>query len=725
MKPTRSSFRALALTAGTLQVVSCAQPGPLPSSLTMGATEQARRIQAAEAYADQLHPAVSHGDARPAMVPGFPRVPSKPLTWPSVTRLQEPFLPDADSPDAAGYSVMALKRKKRPSPTPTPIVIDPNAAKLDGKLLVVSATGDEPSLAAIKQTLEYMGTPYAVWVATQHPGGLTADVLASGTHGFYQGVILVDNTLGVEQNGAWVSALSQAEWDALAAYEVSFNVRQVSWYAYPTPDLGFAPTSSALDTSATPLNVTLTADGQKVFSYMPAGATVPIKLAYTYQAQLDGTGSSVPLLADAAGNALAIVHTYADGRQVLAQTFDNNPYLLHSLAFSYGLVSWVTRGLFVGERHTYACAQVDDVFLDNDMFRLPGAPINDSREYPGEDGPLFRLNGADIDAFTRWQQARQANPLSAAFKTDLCFNGLGTSKVFFDDPEKQVFLPDTLTPKLKEKRDQYKWISHTYSHPYLDGISYTDCTSELLSNFMVADKLGLRNYQDQNLVTPNVSGLGDPNAMKAIVDAGVRFIVSDTSVAGQDNPTPNAGIVNALQPAVLEIPRRPTNLYYNVSTPNEWVTEYNAIYRAYWGRDLTYAEILDNQSDMLATFMLRGEADPWMFHQPNMRAYDGTHSLLGDLLDAAFTKYARLMSFPIVSPQQHELGTFMANRMAFNAADVTATIVPGVAITLTANAPCTVPVTGVTASGGEVYANTPIAHIRLAAGQSVTLPLAK
>jgi hypothetical protein len=368
---------------------------------------------------------------------------------------------------------------------------------------------------------------------------------------------------------------------------------------------------------------------------------------------------------------------------------------------------------------------VDDVFLDNDMVRLPGAPINDSREFPGEDGPLFRLNGNDIQAFTRWQQAKQADPISAAYKTDLAYNGLGTSKLFFEDDEKKVFLPDTLTPTLVLLKDQYKWISHTYSHPYLDGISYADATSEFLSNFLVADKLGLKNYQDQNLVTPNVSGLGDPNAMKAIFDAGIRFIVSDTSVAGQDNPSPNAGIYNALQPAVLEIPRRPTNLYYNVSTPNEWVTEYNTIYRAYWGRDLTYAEILDNQSDMLLTFMLRGEADPWMFHQPNMRAYDGTHSLLGDLLDATFTKYARLMNFPVVSPTMNDLGAFFANRMAFNQANVSATIIPGVSITLTAGAETTIPVTGLAAAGGEVYAGTPIAHLHLKAGQSVTLPLTR
>ena len=38
--------------------------------------------------------------------------------------------------------------------------------------------------------------------------------------------------------------------------------------------------------------------------------------------------------------------------------------------------------------------------------------------------------------------------------------------------------------------------------------------------------------------------------------------------------------------------------------------------------------------------MLMGDMDPQMFHQSNLHAYDGTHSLLGDLYDATFTTYS-------------------------------------------------------------------------------------
>jgi len=70
--------------------------------------------------------------------------------------------------------------------------------------------------------------------------------------------------------------------------------------------------------------------------------------------------------------------------------------------------------------------------------------------------------------------------------------------------------------------------------------------------------------------------------MRAAYDAGVRFLVTDTSKPGMDNPTPQAGIFNPLEPRILMVPRRPVNLFYNVTTPTEWANEYNFLYHNYW-----------------------------------------------------------------------------------------------------------------------------------------------
>ena len=67
---------------------------------------------------------------------------------------------------------------------------------VDMRLLVIAADGTEPVLSAIRQTLDYLGTPYSIYVAAQHPGGLTANLLSDGCHGAYQGVILTTGELG-------------------------------------------------------------------------------------------------------------------------------------------------------------------------------------------------------------------------------------------------------------------------------------------------------------------------------------------------------------------------------------------------------------------------------------------------------------------------------------------------------------------------------------------------
>jgi hypothetical protein len=114
-----------------------------------------------------------------------------------------------------------------------------------------------------------------------------------------------------------------------------------------------------------------------------------------------------------------------------------------------------------------------------------------------------------------------------------------------------------------------------------------------------------------------------------------------------------------------------------------------------------------------------------MFHQPNLGAYDGTHSLLGDLLDTTFAKYTRLVTVPISSPTEEQLGQRMAARMAYNASGVTAQMIGQGTLVIAAKNAATIPISGlVTACSQcteEPYAGQTITWVKLNAGQSVTL----
>jgi hypothetical protein len=628
-------------------------------------------------------------------VPPVPTLPTRPL----------PVTGGAPAP--AGVSAAAL----------------PAGATVDLKVLVISRTGTEVELPAVTKTLDYLGTPYTVYNATTTPNGLTPDKLANGTHALYSGVILTDGALGV--TGAQLSA---TEITTLTSFESTFGIRQVTWYTFPSAYYGFGASVTSVDTTTTSLPATYTPAGASVFSYANSGQPLPISKAFTYLAQPATDGASTPLLTDAAGNALALVHTYASegNRQNLALTFDSNENLTHNLVLGYGLVNWVNGGLYLGERHSYLQPQPDDILLASGDSTWPAGTLCTT----SVDDPLlptFRMAGTDLQKAVDWQKTVQANPVSAQVALEWPFNGDGATS----SPS------DTLTPAVKTLQGNFKWISHTFDHENLDAITSAAAVSELTQNNTAAATLGLTTFNTSRLITPDVSGLDNPLFLQAANDQGVRFLVSDTSIKGPatattkrsgDNPSPNAGRYNPSQPAILEVPRHPTNLYFNVTTPAEWLAEDNCLYpTGANGHVGTYAQLLDRESEVLLGYLLRGDMDPLMFHQPNLKADSNGHSLLSDLLDATLTKYKQSETLPILSPALDEVGKKMAARMAYDASGVTASIVPNQSITLSATKNATVPVSGLTpitptpSVTTETYGGQPISYVTLQAGVPITV----
>lgn len=590
------------------------------------------------------------------------------------------------------------------------------------RVLVITAHNTDPSYVGISTFLEYLGVPYTTLVATQQ--NLTEGLLWDASGGKYQAIFLATDTLGYAEGGLWKSAFEPAEWQILTAYEAKYGVRQVTYYTYPNSQYGLsAPT--AVSTDQAPLFVKLTAQGQSFFSYLHSDVSIPIRYAYTYLARPVDT-STLSLVEDDLGNAIVSIRTYPDGRQNLAVTADNWRYLLHSQLLSYGIIRWATRGVHLGERTVYLMPQVDDIFLANDLF--------DPELGRADEGRTYRINASDMAVVEAWQNSVRArrDPSFQNFSLAMVFNGEGA-----------VDSTDSLVTYFRAKQGLYQWISHTYSHPNLDQLLYGEVLPELQLNHQKAVELRLTKYKKQNLVTGDVSGLANSDAMNAMADFGIQYVVSNTSMPGQNNPSPNAGRYNTLQPSILEIPRRPTNIFTTASDVEEEEAQYNALYRAYWGRDLVYDEILDFESNLILTYMVTYDMDPLMFHQSNLRVYDEEgHFLLGDLIDEAMDKYAGYMTLPVLSPPMDMLGQRMAQRMAYNKvvyekADLDVTWIPGVEIRLTlpitAKQSVVVPITGLqfglsaginTFKAGTYrnYGGQVTSWVQLNPGQSISIP---
>lgn len=583
------------------------------------------------------------------------------------------------------------------------------------KLLLIAADGKETDYGALRAFLDQIGIPYDTLLATETT--LTSSRLWDGIgRGHYQGVVLTTGNLTYYDAaaGQWRSAFTDQEWATLWDYERRFGVRQVTSYTYPAgpPESYGLNLVGVRDTTAAPVAAMLTDAGRGVFPYLNAATPVTFRNAWLYLATVASPAATTPLLVTPGGHSVASVTRYPDGRENLTVTAANAPYLLHSQLLSYGILNWVTKGVFLGERHVNVAAQVDDLLIDSDIWD----PVANS----DLTGRTYRLTGADFSSLVGWQSRLQArSPNLARVRLELAFNGEGATG---------IYPSDTLTPAVKANQHLFNWVNHTYTHENLDAVTYTTAASEIIRNNLAAvSPLRLTSYARDALVQPDISGLANPQFLRAASDFGIRYLISDTSRPGGGNPSPNTGFYSPLQPNVLVVPRRPTNLFYNLSTPAEFVDEYNHFYGpgglwAYWPRNLTYAEIVEAEASMLLGYLLRWDLDPWMFHQANLRAYDGSRSLLGDLLDAAFAKYAAVYNLPVRNLSQHDAGVLMARRMAYNGSGVAGLLTPCASMTLTSPRQAVVPVTGVSADSVESYGGQSISYVTLSPGTPRTIP---
>jgi hypothetical protein len=599
---------------------------------------------------------------------------------------------------------------------------------IDMRLLVISADESETDYPAIRSFLDQVGMPYDVLVATRDT--LTPEVLSDGTsRGKYQGIVLTTGNLTyLDPVAGWQSAFSPEEWATLRAYQSTFGVRSVTSYTFPEAAYGLEY-AGYVDTLGSSLGATLTDAGRMVWPYVNEANPVQLTGAWVYLGRVLDPARTTPLLNVTVGGEtypVASVTSY-DGYENLTVTVANNPNLVHSLLLSTGWINWVTKGHWLGNRTANMDIQIDDLFIADDVWDPATNTASGS----------YRNRPVDITALVNYQNARRADPLTPGFKMEWAFNGSGASST------------DPLTQAVVANRSQFGFINHTFDHFNLDCGDCPDPTGVITTNpAQIRDQirrnrelgisLGLPSDVD-TLVQPDISGINtppNPMAQQAAGDEGIRYWIGDTSRPGQNNPSFNVGFATPGDPRVYVVPRHANNLFVAASTPAQWVSVFNHFYApggilcaitTCFDRPLTYQEILDHEANYLVRYLIRGDFNPWMFHIPNVRAYDGTNSLLTDLLNVTLVKYRALVKAPIRTLSFKQAGQAMQGRGEYNAAGVTASVVACESITLRADGPATVPVNGVAYNAPnsqvESYGGRTISHVRLAAGQSVTIPL--
>lgn len=542
------------------------------------------------------------------------------------------------------------------------------------KLLVITATENDNELQAIERYLKLLGTPYDVLVAKDQE--LTNNLLIDETTGAgnYQGIIITNSGLGFsDDQGNWGSAFDDEEWQRLWDYEKTYQVRQVALFTFPSTDpedYGISYVDS-VSVFTQDFPVSLTADGQSMFGYLNPTANIPLRFSFVYQASITPGSTATPLMIGPEGNVLAVQSNTADGRERVALTYSHDAFQTHSQLVMYGLIQWVTKGTFIGSRQHYLQVDVDDWFQFSDRW---------NPETMQSDEDVYRLSYKDALKVKQHQRnfiKRNRNHIKR-FEIAIAFNGH-----LADTKAKRTCKPkgnknDPLTSVSKCMRKNFDWVNHTYTEISMDFADYPTASYEISQNITTGKKLGL-DMSKTGLITGSHSGLGfyadengvlvdhglegsNPNLLAAARDNGVKFLAANHSVPSQQVPDcPVCGIYHPIEPEVFLVPRYPTNVFYNVTTPAEMVSEYNSIYgpngrTPFWDHDLNYEEILEVETDQALLHMAAFQPYPHFFHQANFHEYTKGSNLVFDWMNRLMEKYKAIYNLPVVNLEWDKLG---------------------------------------------------------------------
>ena len=479
---------------------------------------------------------------------------------------------------AAGLTALSLGAAPGASAAATP--------RIDLRVLVVD-NGDSP-VQAITAQLRSTGIPYTTIDLNDAnrptvTAAFLADTVGGAPRARFQGVVL--------PNEAPFGAGS-AEQTALEAYERTYGIPQVDAYTWAHPEVGleYATYNGSLDGQQASVT---TAGRSGVFGYLDGGLTFEdnsptIGESYGYlAAPRAGFTSYVDAPVPPGTGTGSLVGEYAhDGRRELVVTFAYNQYQQQFRLLARGIVEWLTQGIHLGQARNYFAVHVDDVFAPDARWDAERncTPGDIDCVGGGEEGAPIRMTAADAAYAAQWQQEH-------GFTMDMVYNaGAG------EEWKTENGGTDPMADRLLADKAGYRWINHTYTHPFLGCVQNTstvpwscaknaagatqymsraDISAQIRDNDDWAAAKGLP-IDRTELVTGEHSGLrtlpqqpnDNPNLSGALSDNGVKWIASDNSREPDQRAVGKA----------LTVPRYPMNVYYNTGTEAEMADEYNWIY---------------------------------------------------------------------------------------------------------------------------------------------------
>ncbi|KAL2860793.1 putative extracellular serine-rich protein [Aspergillus lucknowensis] len=593
-------------------------------------------------------------------------------------------------------------------PTTSMSSVAPSATgTLAANILVIARDATQAQVAY--SGLNGYGIPYTELLVPQ--AGVELPALNTSSGGNFGGIVVAGEVSYDYGGDNWRSALTDDQWNQLYAYQLAYGVRMVQYDVYPGPNFGTTAVSGGCCGDGVEQLVSFSDVSDFPTSGLRTGAGVSTQGLWHYPASVSDTNTTKQIAVFAAGSGVgdestAVVINNFSGRQqmVFFMPFDTvwsdtSNYLQHAW------ITWITRGLHAGYRRVNLNTQIDDMFLQTDIYQPAGE--------------IYRISTADMDGISAWLPSIRAklNP-GSTYYVEIGHNGNGNIEagqeiagydtcsggaIEYDSPpdtplefKKPLGTGDSLWPAtpssfqwtnaclnadslllwFQEHLNEYGHVSHTFTHLEQNNATYDDVAKEISFNQAWLRRVGFTSatrFTSNGIIPPAITGLHNGDALRAWSDNGI------TNCVGDNTRAPLLNTQNRMWPyftteaadgfAGMQVnPRWATRIYYNCYSPacttQEWIDT-----SAGAG---DFSDLLAVERTETIRHLFGLSRDAYMFHQANLRNADvdpitvngetGQFSIFQAWVETIVQEFVRLVDWPIVTTTHQEMSDSFLQR---------------------------------------------------------------
>ncbi|KAF7949836.1 uncharacterized protein EAE97_003345 [Botrytis byssoidea] len=594
------------------------------------------------------------------------------------------------------------------------IIVTDAVDTVSSKVLVIAR--DSVSAYSAWSGLNDRGIPYETLIVPA-AGIALPSLNSSETQGNY-GLIVVMSELSYSYpNVGYQSALTADQWQAIYNYQSAFRVRLVRLDSYPSAAFGTEALGACCNNGVEQL-VSISDNSAFPKAGLKTGATMSTKGIYHYPTKITNSTLAKEFLqlgpsSDGqftSASSAGVINNINGREQMVFYIPFATDWAVTSVWLQHAWIDWGTRSLYTGYRRALFGTQIDDMFLESDIYSPAGSTYRIGTADLAQHITFMGEINSKLNAGSNWfievghngnGNIESANEIAAS--ESVCSPGpieygeqidtplewikpigSGTdiwpkTSVLYPNYTKECLSDDPLlvwwtTPS---NLNAYAHISHTFTHEDQNNATYADVYREMTWNQAWLTATGIANadkFSSKGLIPPAITGLHNGDALKAWADSGITHAVGDNTRAALLNTDnehwPLFTTVAANGYAGIQVtPRWATNIYYNCDSPDCTVLEW--INTSAGSGDINTVLEIEKQTNV--RHLLGLHHDAYMFHQANLR-YKGAatytingvtaqRSLLMAWVETVTTEFVRLVDWPLITHKHDDLAAIFVNRM--------------------------------------------------------------